>query len=56
MRMRQLWSDESGANLVEYAMLIAFIAVACVGSIFPGIKDAVGQIFTNASVPLSAAS
>ena len=56
MKMRQLWSDDSGAGMVEYALLIALIAVACVTSIFPGIRDGVAQCFGGAQAPLDAAS
>jgi Flp pilus assembly pilin Flp len=28
--LRSLWKDESGQDLVEYAMLLVLIAVACI--------------------------
>ena len=43
-----LWSDDSGANMVEYALLIALIGIACVSSIFPGVRDGVAGIFNTA--------
>ena len=31
--MRQLWKDEDGATMVEYGLMVALIAVVCVGTI-----------------------
>jgi Flp pilus assembly pilin Flp len=56
MRVWQFWSDDSGANMVEYALLVALIGIACVGTIFPGIRDGVASIFNAAGNPLNAAS
>jgi Flp pilus assembly pilin Flp len=56
MSIWQVCCDESGAGLVEYALLLALIAVACVSSIFPGIRDALNQIFTNAASSFSSGS
>ena len=30
---RRFWRDEAGASLVEYVLLIALIAVVCVGAV-----------------------
>ncbi len=31
--LRRFWNDEDGASLVEYVLLIALIAVVCVGAV-----------------------
>ena len=45
---RTFWREEDGATLVEYVLLVALIAVVCVG--------AVTLIGANASAKLGAAS
>ena len=48
-------SDESGQDMVEYALLAGFIAVAA-GATLPGIADSVSTIFSKmASVTTAAA-
>jgi len=32
-RMRTLWTREEGQDLLEYALLVALIALVCVGAI-----------------------
>jgi pilus assembly protein Flp/PilA len=31
--LQRLWSDESGATMVEYGLMIALIAVVCIGAV-----------------------
>lgn len=31
--MLKLWNDESGATMVEYGLMIALIAVVCIGAV-----------------------
>ena len=54
--MKRLWQEEEGQDLVEYGLLLVFIALVAVVSITTigsGVKD----IFSNAaSVTTSAAS
>ncbi len=52
----RLVRDEKGQDMVEYALLAGFIAVAA-GALLPGISDNIGVIFNNmASVVAAAAS
>ena len=52
----RLVRDEKGQDMVEYALLAGFIAVAA-GALLPGISDDIGTIFSNmASVVALAAS
>jgi pilus assembly protein Flp/PilA len=30
---RKLWNDESGATMVEYGLMVALIAVVCIGAV-----------------------
>ncbi len=45
---RRFWSDEEGASLVEYVLLVALIAAVCVG--------AVTLLGTSANTKLSTAA
>jgi pilus assembly protein Flp/PilA len=48
--------DERGQDMVEYALLAGFVAVAA-GAILPGISDSISTIFSKmASVTAAAAS
>ncbi len=50
--MGRRWSrDESGQTMVEYVMLIVLVALA-VFLLSPNIKDAILQVFHNASSAL----
>jgi len=42
----QLWKDTHGQDLIEYALLAAFIAVAGVAT-FPPVADSISTIFSK---------
>ena len=42
----RLWRDERGQDMVEYALLAGFIAVAA-GAVLPGISDQISIIFSK---------
>ena len=42
----RLWSNEKGQDLIEYAMLAGFVAVAA-GAVLPGVAGSVGKIFSK---------
>lgn len=42
----RLYNDEQGQDMVEYALLAGFIAVAA-GAILPGIADGISIIFSK---------
>ena len=42
--LRQLISDDHGQDLVEYALLSAFIGLVCV-AVWPNIRAAIGAAF-----------
>ena len=52
----QVWKDTHGQDLIEYALMAGFVAVAA-GSIMPGVSTNISRIFSKvASVMTGAAS
>jgi Flp pilus assembly pilin Flp len=50
------WRDRRGQDLIEYALMAGFVAVAA-GAIMPGISSSISMIFSQvASVMTNAAS
>lgn len=52
--LNALWHDEAGQDLAEYALLLAFIAIAVVLTL-PLLGQAIDGIFTNITGELNAA-
>ncbi len=42
----QIWLDTRGQDMVEYALLAGFIAVAA-GAVFPPVADSISIIFSK---------
>ena len=55
MRLRLLAEDAEGQDLVEYALLAGFVAVAA-GALLPGISTSVSTIFSRMGSVLAAAA
>jgi Flp pilus assembly pilin Flp len=52
----RVWSDVKGQDLIEYALMAGFVAVAA-GAIMPGVSVSISKIFSNvASVMKGSAS
>jgi pilus assembly protein Flp/PilA len=51
----RLLHDKKGQDMVEYALLAGFIAVAA-GAILPGISDDISNIFSKMGSVVSAAN
>ena len=52
----RLWHDTKGQDLIEYALMAGFVAVAA-GAIMPGVANSISTVFSNiASVMTSAAN
>jgi pilus assembly protein Flp/PilA len=49
---KALWSDESGQGLVEYALIIALIAVGLI-AILLVLRNSIGNVFNNAATQLN---
>jgi pilus assembly protein Flp/PilA len=54
-RIRKFFKDESGANLVEYALLVALVAVACIVTI-NALTGGIQTSFSSATTELNSAS
>ena len=50
-----LWKDTRGQDLVEYALLAGFVAVAA-GALLPGISTSISKIFSRMASVLTAAA
>ncbi len=56
MLLMQVWRDRRGQDLIEYALMAGFVAVAA-GAIMPGVSSSISTIFSKvASVMAAAAS
>ncbi len=55
LKLRTLVTDEEGQDLVEYALLAGFVAVAA-GALLPAISTSVSTIFSRMGSVLSAAA
>ena len=55
IQLRRLDKDSEGQDLVEYALLAGFVAVAA-GALLPAISDSISVIFSKMASVLSAAA
>ena len=53
--LQRMLRDERGQDLVEYALLAGFIAVAA-GALLPGISGSISKIFSRMASVLTAAA
>ncbi len=51
----QVWKDTRGQDLIEYALMAGFVAVAA-GAIMPGIATSISTIFSKIGSVMSAAA
>jgi pilus assembly protein Flp/PilA len=49
-----VWKDEHGQDLIEYALMAGFVAVAA-GAIMPGISTSISKIFSKVGSVMTAA-
>ena len=54
-RLLQTWRNSLGQDLIEYALMAGFVAVAC-GAAFPPVANTISQIFSKAGSVLSSAN
>jgi Flp pilus assembly pilin Flp len=52
-RIRGLWRNENGQDLIEYALLAATLAVVVAGFLPPALMPAVSGIFSKISSSMS---
>jgi len=53
--LKRLWKEEEGQDLIEYALLVALIALGA-AAVFPTIGTTISGIFTRANTCLNGAS
>jgi Flp pilus assembly pilin Flp len=53
--LNQFWREEDGQDLIEYSLLITFIAIACAALIGSG-RPAVNSIWQNSNNQLTQAN
>jgi len=51
----RFWSDEEGQDLIEYSLLITFIAIACMWFVGAG-KDPVNGVWTTTNSHITLAN
>ena len=51
----KIWKDTKGQDLIEYALMAGFVAVAA-GAIMPGVADNISQIFSKVSSSMGSAA
>lgn len=51
----RIWNDSRGQDLIEYALMAGFVAVAA-GAIMPGVATSISTIFSKISSVMTAAS
>ena len=51
----QIWKDERGQDLIEYALMAGFVAIAA-GAIMPGVSSSISKIFSKVSSVMTAAA
>lgn len=49
------WKDTRGQDLIEYALMAGFVAVAA-GAIMPGVATSISQIFSKIAVVMTNAA
>jgi Flp pilus assembly pilin Flp len=53
--LRNLWNDEQGQDLIEYTLLMAFVALAS-AALFLGAGGSISGIWSTSNSQLSAAN
>jgi pilus assembly protein Flp/PilA len=51
----RIWKDTRGQDLIEYALMAGFVAVAA-GAIMPNVASSISTIFSKISSVMTAAS
>jgi pilus assembly protein Flp/PilA len=54
-KMINFFKDEEGATMVEYALMLALIAIVCIG-VVSLLGSSASNVFSNAAAQLPAAS
>jgi pilus assembly protein Flp/PilA len=52
--LNAIWNDDRGQDLIEYALMAGFVAVAA-GAIMPGVSTSISTIFSKLASVMAAA-
>jgi pilus assembly protein Flp/PilA len=52
--LNAIWNDDRGQDLIEYALMAGFVAVAA-GAIMPGVSTSISTIFSKLASVMDAA-
>ncbi len=55
INLKKFWSDDDGQDLVEYSLLLAFIALAAVG-LLSGTRTTISGLWSTINSTLASAS
>ena len=50
-----IWNDDRGQDLIEYALMAGFVAVAA-GALMPGVADSISTIFSKVGTAMTSAA
>jgi len=53
--MLKIWKDRRAQDLIEYALMAGFVAVAA-GAIMPGVSTSISKIFSKVASVMTAAA
>jgi len=53
--LKRIWKDRRGQDLIEYALMAGFVAVAA-GAIMPSVASSISTIFSEVSSVLAVAA
>ena len=51
----KIWKDQNGQDLIEYALMAGFVAVAA-GAVMPGVGASISRIFSKVGSVLTKAA
>ena len=51
----RIWKDTRGQDLIEYALMAGFVAVAA-GAVMPGVATSISQIFSKVASVMTASA
>ena len=55
LQRASIWRDRRGQDLIEYALMAGFVAVAA-GAAFPPVADTISQVFSKVQSVMSSAN
>jgi pilus assembly protein Flp/PilA len=54
-KLRKLWKQTLGQDLIEYALMAGFVAIAA-GAVMPNVATSISKIFSKVSSVMAAAA